>query len=277
MKTILTGLFAFFVLMTTSYSEDMNEIISNATKAVAAKKTLGDECYIQNYKATMDFSTFMPKNPSPTDSIESDLPQEPMMMSIPIRIYHDSKDKFRLEVSVMGHRMILIRNGEKMYFSDDGERFSDDSVGEAPGGKKFLAMLNLMSVRKAVDLLNNNDYLKYSAGSDNIFGKECHKILMVSKDQDTLYIYLDKNTNLPVKATSVIQENSTQVALDFSYGEYENDRTYYINNSFRIMVIDGDTKSGKIDIPVTMSKIEFRDKFDDILFEPKVEKKEGGE
>ncbi|NLO19915.1 MAG: outer membrane lipoprotein-sorting protein [Ignavibacteria bacterium] len=235
MKTKLVTLVMFLFAAAYANSQNVDMIINKAISQIGGEKA---------FKAI--------------NSFEYDMTMVGMGMEMPMKIYKKGDDKFRLEMSFMGQDMISILNGNKGWTKTAG------NVTEVPEEAINEFKEQLTSQVDVFDMPFMNYKEKGVSfellGEEPVDGMDAYKIEVISDDANSV-IYIDKTTNLLVKASTVQNIGGQDMDADIYMSDYKSVGSLKMPHKVQV-------KSGGEDlVQVVLNSVKINEDIDDSLFQ----------
>ncbi len=192
------------------------------------------------------------------NSIEYSMTLTGMGMEMPMKYYKKGDDKIRLEISYMGQDMISIMNGKSAWTKTAG------NVIEVPEAALNEFKGQLESQVEAFDM----PFLNYKEknitfeliGEEPVNGIDTYKIEATSADGNST-IYIEKATNLLIKATSVQNINGQNIDADVFMSDYKSVGSLKMPHKIEVK------SNGEDLVKIVLTSLKINENIDDSLFQ----------
>jgi len=233
MKKLVVTTLAIFIIASMNFvqAQSLDDVLKKHFKAVGQDKLVAAKTYYMNAKLSQ---------------MGQELPME-MKMKRP--------NKFRVEMEMMGQKMIQAFDGEKgwmiaPWLSPDPQALEGEQLNQAMEQADFEGELyNYEQKGSSVDFV----------GKVNANGKEAYKIKLTSKDGSLKNYFIDAGTNLILKVKSKISANGQEIEVEQLFSDYKDFDGIKMATS-----LVSKTPMGNVSITVLEFKI--NEKFDDAIF-----------
>ncbi len=233
MKKLITTTLAILIIASMNFvqAQSLDNVLKKHFKAVGQDKLVSAKTYYMKAKLSQ---------------MGQELPME-MKMKRP--------NKFRVEMEMMGQKMIQAYDGEKgwmiaPWLSPDPQALEGDQLKQAMQQADFEGELyNYEQKGSSVDFV----------GKVNADGKEAYKIKLTSKDGNVKDYFIDAGTNLILKVKAKISANGQEIEVEQLFSDYKD--------------FDGIKMATKLvsktpmgDVSITMEEFKINEDFDDSIF-----------
>lgn len=174
-------------------------------------------------------------------------------MEVPMTVWAKRPNFFRQEMSVAGQSMIRAFDGRALWVMPPGMPARE--MTDAPAAAKMDAEFDSFFIdykQKGVDI--------ELVGKDQIQGKATYHLKVSRKDGATQHYYLDAETGLEKKISTVVEQNGRKLTIDREPSDYRAVQGRIM--PFRtVEVVDG-----KPMVEMTIESVEFNVPIEDALF-----------
>jgi len=192
------------------------------------------------------------------NSIEYNMTLTGMGQEMPMKFYKKGEDKFRLEMNYMGQEMISVFNGKSGWTKTAG------NVIEVPEVALNEYKEQLRSQVAAFDM----PFLNYKEknitfeliGEEPVNGIDTYKIEATSADGNST-IYIEKATNLLIKATSVQNINGQNIDADVFMSDYKSVGSLKMPHKIEVK------SNGEDLVKIVLTSLKINENIDDSLFQ----------
>ena len=194
-RKVLAFIIVSFILITTTYSQNVDEIISKMDKARGNPEVLSKITSMLS-KGTMSM----------------------MSMSLPFTQYIKEPNLFRYEQEVMGQQIIIAFDGKTgwminpMSGKSGPEDMTPDQV-EQYQNQKYALEGPLVNYKERGIKVE-------SAGTDKVDGKDAIKLKLITKNSES-QLWIDASTYYPVKQHAKSAQMGQQVEVDIFFSGYK--------------------------------------------------------
>ena len=233
MKKLIITTLAIFIITSMNFvqAQSLDDVLKKHFKAVGQDKLVASKTYYMKAKLSQ---------------MGQELPME-MKMKRP--------NKFRVEMEMMGQKMIQAYDGEKgwmiaPWLSPDPQALEGDQLKQAMEQADFEGELyNYKQKGSSVDFV----------GKVNADGKEAYKIKLTSKDGSIKNYFIDAGTNLILNVKAKISANGQEIEVDQLFSDYKD-----FDDIKMATTLVSKTPMGNVSITIVEFKI--NEKFDDAIF-----------
>ena len=233
MKKLVITTLAILIIASMNFvqAQSLDDVLKKHFKAVGQDKLVAAKTYYMKAKLSQ---------------MGQELPME-MKMKRP--------NKFRVEMEMMGQKMVQAYDGEKgwmiaPWLSPDPQALEGDHLKQAMEQTDFEGELyNYKQKGSTVDFV----------GKVNTDGKEAYKIKLTSEDGSVKNYFIDAGTNLILNVKAKISANGQEIEVDQIFTDYKDFDGIKMPTS-----LVSKTPMGNVSITVVEFKI--NEKFDDSIF-----------
>lgn len=232
---LFLSLIVLFGLITTVYSQTVDDVINNYIAAVGGMDKINS---IQTMKITGKFSN------------------EGMDIAFVETV---KKPAIRTDITVQGMTMIRAYDGTTAWTlnpfrgAKDPEKATQEETKEMKQQADFEGQLvNYKDKGNTVEL----------EGKEDMEGSNVYKIKLTDKDGDITYYYIDAASNLLLKESSKRKIKEKEITFDTFYGDYKPVEGYLMPYSMQVKSTAGQMESQKI----VVDMVEVNVPVDDSIF-----------
>jgi hypothetical protein len=163
----------------------------------------------------------------------------------------------RIESLIQGQTFVMAYDGTTGWTinpfqgSPDPQKLPQDQVNELVDQADIDGQL--------VDYKKKGSTLEY-IGKDEIEGSPVYKLKLTQKDGDIKYLYLDQETGIELKETSIVKQGDKEMEIDTYYSDYKEVNGVMIAHSMESRVGD------QVGSQIVIEKVEVNVPVDDAMF-----------
>jgi outer membrane lipoprotein-sorting protein len=233
MKKLITTTLAILIFASMNFvqAQSLDDVLKKHFKAVGQDKLVAAKTYHMKAKLSQ------------------------MGQELPMEIKMKRPNKFRVEMEMMGQKMIQAYDGEKgwmiaPWLSPDPQVLEGDQLKQAMEQTDFEGELyNYKQKGNTVEFV----------GKVNADGKEAYKIKLTAADGSVKNFFIDAGTNLILKVKAKISAQGQEIEVEQLYGDYKNFDGINMPTSLV-------SKTPMGNVSITMLEFKINEKFDDSIF-----------
>jgi outer membrane lipoprotein-sorting protein len=178
-------------------------------------------------------------------------------MEFPFTNYVKRPGSMRIESLIQGQTFVMAYDGTTGWTinpfqgSPDPQKLPQDQVNELVDQADIDGQL--------VDYKKKGSTLEY-IGKDEIEGSPVYKLKLTQKDGDIKYLYLDQETGIELKETSIVKQGDKEMEIDTYYSDYKEVNGVMIAHSMESRVGD------QVGSQIVIEKVEVNVPVDDAMF-----------
>ncbi len=178
-------------------------------------------------------------------------------LEMPMKMWFKKPDKIRIEVEIMGKKIVQAYDGEKAWWivpflGPEPKLMPEEQAKNVKEQKDSLSpLVNYKERGIKIELL----------GKDDFEGTEVYKLKLIYKSGKVVYYYLDAETGIELKAESFVSRGGEERKDETVFSDYKKIDGIYFPCTMEMK--SGDMNSGTM----SFTKIEVNEEIPDFIFE----------